>query len=252
MLKNFLPNAILSTKNKLIKGLLIAMIFVVLVGLIYALFLSPPDYIQGNSVRIMYVHVPSSFIALGCFAFIGIASILNLIFKIKFVTLMAKSFAPVGLIFSLISIITGSLWGKPTWGTWWVWDARLTSMVVLFLFYLAYIFSWKYIKDFKKANKISSVIGIVGLFNLPIIRYSVDWWNTLHQPSSISFTSTPTIHYTMLVPLIIMFLGMGLYSLIIFLMRYKTELMKLKIEKKIKNNKIFFKIFLIFYYDKTG
>ena len=145
---------------------------------------------------------------------------------------MAKSLAPVGCIFSIISIVTGSLWGKPTWGIWWVWDARLTSMAILVLFYLAYIFTWQYVKNFEKANKISSVIGIIGLLNLPIIKYSVDWWNTLHQPSSITLTSAPTIHYTMLIPLIIMFLGMVIYSLIIFLMRYKTELMKLKLDKK--------------------
>ena len=232
MLKNFFPNKILSLNNKLINNLLIPLILIVFVGLMYALFISPPDYIQGDSVRIMYVHVPSSFIALGFFGFIGIASILNLIFKIKFVSLMAKSLAPIGCIFSLISIVTGSLWGKPTWGIWWVWDARLTSMAILLLFYLAYIFIWKYVKNFEKANKISSVIGIIGLFNLPVIKYSVDWWNTLHQPSSITLTSAPTIHYTMLVPLVIMFLGMVVYSLIIFLMRYKTELIKLKLDKK--------------------
>ena len=236
MFKNFLPSKILSLDNKLINGLLFVMILIVLVGLVYALFISPPDYIQGHSVRIMYVHVPSSFIALGCFGLIGIASILNLIFKIKFVSLMAKSLAPIGCIFSLISIVTGSLWGKPTWGVWWVWDARLTSMAILFLFYLAYIFSWQFVNNYEKANKITSVIGIIGLFNLPVIRYSVDWWNTLHQSSSITLTSIPTIHYTMLVPLIIMFLGMVIYSLIIFLMRYKTELMKLKLDKKNKNN----------------
>ena len=236
MFKNFFPSKILSLDNKLINGLLFLMISIVLVGLVYALFISPPDYIQGDAVRIMYVHVPSSFIALGCFGFIGIASILNLIFRIKFVSLMAKSLAPVGCIFSLVSIVTGSLWGKPTWGIWWVWDARLTSMVILFLFYLAYIFTWQFVNDFERANKITSIIGIIGLFNLPVIKYSVDWWNTLHQSSSITLTSAPTIHYTMLVPLIIMFLGMVIYSLIIFLMRYKTELMKLKLVKKNKNN----------------
>jgi len=236
MFKNFFPSKILSLDNKLIKGLLFLMILIVFVGLVYALFISPPDYIQGDAVRIMYVHVPSSFIALGCFGFIGMASILNLIFRIKFVSLMAKSLAPVGCIFSLVSIVTGSLWGKPTWGIWWVWDARLTSMVILFLFYLAYIFTWQFVNDFERANKITSIIGIIGLFNLPVIKYSVDWWNTLHQSSSITLTSAPTIHYTMLVPLIIMFLGMVIYSLIIFLMRYKTELMKLKLHKKNKNN----------------
>ena len=182
----------------------------------------------------MYVHVPSSFIALGCFALIGIASFFNLIFKIKFMPLIAKSLAPIGLIFCLISIVTGSLWGKPTWGIWWVWDARLTSMLVLLIFYIAYILCWKFINNFEKANKISSIIGILGLLNLPIIKYSVVWWNTLHQPSSITLTSAPTIHYTMLIPLIIMFFAMAIYSLIIFLMKYKTELIKFKINKRDK------------------
>ena len=194
MFKNFFPNKILSLNNNLISSLLTAMILIIFVGLIYSLFISPPDYLQGDSVRIMYVHFPSSFIALGCFGFIGVASIVSLIFKIKIMPLMAKSLAPVGCIFSLVSIVKGSLWGKPTWGIWWVWDARLTSMGILLLFYLAYIFTWKFVNNFEKANKISSVIGTIGLFNLPVIKYSVDWWNTLHQPSSITLTSAPTIH----------------------------------------------------------
>ena len=236
MFKNFFPNKILSLTNTTINSLVVLLIIVVTIGLIYSLLISPPDYIQGDSVRIMYVHVPSSFIALGCFGFMGIASICNLIFKIKFMSLLAKSLAPIGCIFTLISIVTGSFWGKPTWGIWWVWDARLTSMIILLIFYIAYIFTWKFIDSFEKANKISSIIGILGLLNIPVVKYSVDWWNTLHQPSSITLTSAPTIHYTMLVPLVIMFFGMLIYTLIIFLMRYKTEVMKFKIDKK-KNYK---------------
>ena len=235
MFKNFFPNKVLSINNNFINNLIILMILIIFLGLIYALFISPEDYIQGDSVRIMYVHVPSSFIALGCFAIMGTASILNLIFRIKFMPLIAKSLAPIGIIFTLISIVTGSLWGKPTWGIWWVWDARLTSMLILFCFYLAYIFVWKFMRNFEQANKISSIIGVIGLINLPIIKYSVDWWNTLHQPSSITLTSAPTIHHTMLVPLLIMFIGMIVYSLIIFLMKYKTELMKFKLNKKKEN-----------------
>ena len=232
MFKNFFPNKILSLTNKTINNLIILLIVVVAVGITYSLFISPPDYIQGDSVRIMYVHVPSSFIALGCFGFIGVASICNLIFKIKLMPLLAKSVAPIGCTFSIISIVTGSLWGKPTWGIWWVWDARLTSMIVLLLFYILYILSWRFISNFEKANKVSSVIGIIGSFNLPVIKYSVDWWSTLHQPSSITLTSAPTIHHTMLVPLIIMLFGLAIFSLIIFLMKYKTEVMRLKIDKK--------------------
>tara|TARA_Y100001970_G_scaffold204690_1_gene249256 strand:- start:1749 stop:2450 length:702 start_codon:yes stop_codon:yes gene_type:complete len=232
MIKNFLSFKILSLNNKFFSNLTFLMIAVLSVGIAYALFFSPPDIIQGDSARIMYVHVPSSFIALGLFGFIGFASLCNLIFKIKFISLMAKSFALIGLIFTLISIITGSIWGKPTWGTWWAWDARLTSMLILFIFYIVYILTWKFISNYDLANKISSVIGIIGSFNLPIIKYSVDWWNTLHQPSSITLTSAPTIHHSMLFPLIIMLLGLFLFSIIIFLMKYKTELIKLKFGKK--------------------
>jgi len=232
MIKNFLSFKILSLDNKFFGNIIALMIVILSIGIVYALFISPPDHIQGDSVRIMYVHVPSSFIALGCFAFIGFASICNLIFKIKFISLMAKSSASIGLVFNLISIVTGSLWGKPTWGTWWVWDARLTSMLILLVFYVAYIFSWKLIKNFDRANKVSSLIGILGSFNLPIVKYSVDWWSTLHQPSSITLTSAPSIHYSMLVPLIIMIVGLLVYSIVIFLMKYKIELIKFKLIRK--------------------
>ena len=236
MIKNFFPYRILSLNKSTIRNLVVLLLIVTFTGLIYSLLLSPPDYIQGDSVRIMYVHVPSSFIALGSYGVIGIASICNLIFKIKFMPLLAKSIAPIGCLFTLISIVTGALWGKPTWGIWWAWDARLTSMVILFIFYITYILIWKFIGNYEKANKISSIIGIVGLLNIPVIKYSVIWWNTLHQPSSITLTSAPTIHHTMLVPLMIMFFGMLIYSLIIFLMKYKSELIKLKfIKKKILN-----------------
>jgi len=136
----------------------------------------------------------------------------------------------------LVSIVTGSLWGKPTWGVWWVWDARLTSMLILFIFYIAYISVWKFVDNYEKANKVSSIIAIIGSLNLPVIKYSVDWWNTLHQTSSITLTSAPTIHYTMLIPLIIMLIGTILYTLIVFLMRYKTEIMKFKLDKRNKEN----------------
>jgi heme exporter protein C len=235
MFKNFLPHKAIPSHAKLIKNLLILMILVIIIGLVYSLFISPPDYIQGDSVRIMYVHVPSSIISLAIFALIGGISIINLTLKIKFIPLIAKSLAPIGFLFSLISIVTGSLWGKPTWGIWWVWDARLTSMFILVLFYIAYILSWKFINRYEQANKVSSIIGVVGLLNLPIIKYSVDWWNTLHQPSSITLTSAPSIHYTMLIPLVIMFIGLVIYTLLIFLMRYKTELIKFKLNKKNQN-----------------
>ena len=209
-------------------------LFIFVVGFYFSLFDSPPDYIQGDSMRIMYVHVPFAWLSLFSYTILAASCILWFVTRNPIFNLFGKSIAPIGAIFTLIALVTGSIWGKPTWGVWWVWDARLTSMLILLIFYLAYILTWKYVKNFERANKISSIIGIIGLFNLPVIKYSVDWWNTLHQPSSITLTSAPTIHYTMLVPLIIMFLGMVVYSLIIFLMRYKTELMKLKLDKKNK------------------
>ena len=228
MFKNFFPSKILSLTNKTINSLVILLVIIAIIGLTYSLLISPPDYIQGDSVRIMYVHVPSSFIALGCFGFIGIASICNLIFKIKFMPLIAKSLAPIGLIFCLISIVTGSLWGKPTWGTWWAWDARITSMLILALFYSMYLLSWKIFRNEKQATKITSIIAILGVINVPIIKFSVDWWSTLHQTSSVKILSTTSIHISMLIPLAIMTAAFTLFSILIFLMKYNTELIKIK------------------------
>ena len=234
MFKIFLPNKIFNTNHKMINGLIILTLVIILIGIAYALFISPSDYIQGDSVRIMYVHVPASFLSLGFFGILGMISVLNIIFKIKILPYIGKSIAPIGFVFALVSILTGSLWGKPTWGVWWAWDARLTSMLVLLIFYLTYILIWKFVENFNTANTINCFVAIVGSFNIPVIKYSVDWWNTLHQTSSITLTSAPTIHYSMLAPLIIMILGFFLYSLVIFLMRYKTELIKLKLNKKNK------------------
>ena len=142
--------------------------------------------------------------------------------------MITKSIAPLGLMFTCLAIVTGSLWGQPTWGTWWAWDARLTSMVILALFYIGYIFSHKFILAEERANKISSIIAIIGLINIPIIKFSVDWWNTLHQPASIKLTGTSTIHTSMLMPLLLMFFVMLLYCALIFLMKYKTEIIRMK------------------------
>ena len=223
MIKNFLPNKILSLKQDTINIFSILLLLILALGLSYALFLSPPDHIQGDSVRIMYVHVPASFLAIGCFCFLGMASICNLIFKIKFMSLLAKSSAPIGCIFSLISIVTGSFWGKPTWGIWWVWDARLTSMAILIFFYIAYILAWKLINDFDRANKISSLIAIIGLLNLPVIKYSVDWWNTLHQPASVLKLDGPAIHSSMLIPLLLMASGYTGFYLWMLIVRVRAE-----------------------------
>ena len=162
-------------------------------------------------MRIMYVHVPAAWIGLASFTLIALLSILNFIFKIKNFTLITKSIAPIGFMFTCIAIVTGSIWGQPTWGTFWVWDARITSMVILALFYFIFITTHKLVFDVNKANKISSIVAIVGLINIPIIKYSVEWWNTLHQPASIKITGTSTIHPSMLMPLLLMFFVLILY-----------------------------------------
>ena len=156
--------------GKLISFINSIFFILLLVALSFALIFSPPDYLQGDSVRIMYVHVPSAWIGLASFTTIALLSIANFIFKIKNLTLITKSIAPIGLMFTFLAIVTGSLWGQPTWGTWWVWDARITSMVILALFYIIFIISHKFISGEQKANRISSIVAIVGLINVPIIK----------------------------------------------------------------------------------
>ena len=222
------PSNIFYWIGKLISFINSIFFILLLVALSFALIFSPPDYLQGDSVRIMYVHVPSAWIGLASFTCIALLSIANFIFKTKNLIIITKSIAPIGLMFTCLAIITGSLWGQPTWGTWWAWDARLTSMVILALFYIGYIVSHKLILKEERANKISSIIVIIGLINIPIIKFSVDWWNTLHQPASIKLTGTSTIHSSMLMPLLLMFFVLLLYCALIFLMKYKTEIIRMK------------------------
>ena len=158
------------------------------------MILSPEDYLQGDSVRIMYVHVPSAWISLGIFSLMATLSIMVIIFKNKVFFLIAKSLAPSGFVFSLIALVTGSIWGKPTWGTWWAWDARITSMLILCIFYLMYLIAWRIFENKDYVTKITSFIAILGFINIPIIKFSVDWWSTLHQPSSVNIFSKTTIH----------------------------------------------------------
>ena len=228
MLKSFEPNRIFKITSRAPKYVLILFIVVLSIGLMEALFLSPEDYKQSHSVRIMYVHVPSAWLSLGIFSVIAFFSLGIFIFKNKNFSLIAKSLAPIGFIFSIIALATGSMWGKPTWGTWWAWDARITSMLILALFYLMYLLSWKIFQNQDKAIKISSIIAILGFINIPIIKFSVDWWSTLHQSSSIKILSKTSIHSSMLIPLAIMTAAFTLFSILIFLMKYNTELIKIK------------------------
>ena len=228
MFKIFEPNKIFLVTSKTTKYILLLFIIVLTIGLVEALFLSPEDYIQSHSVRIMYVHVPSAWTSLGIFSLIALLSIVSFIFKNKIFSIIAKSLAPSGFVFNIIALITGSIWGKPTWGTWWAWDARITSMLILLLFYAMYILAWSIFDKNEKVIKITSVIAILGVINVPIIKFSVDWWSTLHQDSSVNILSESTIHPSMLVPLLLMTAAFSLFSLLIFLMKYNTELIKIK------------------------
>ena len=228
MFKYFEPNKIFSITSRAPKYVLLLFIIVISIGLTEALILSPEDYKQSHSVRIMYVHVPAAWISLGIFSAITIFSISGYIFKIKNFFLISKSLAPSGFVFNIIALVTGSIWGKPTWGTWWAWDSRITSMLILAFFYGMYLLAWRIYEDKDKVFKITSIITILGIINVPIIKYSVDWWNTLHQPASINILSKSSIHMSMLFPLMIMTASFALFSLLIFLMKYNTELIKIK------------------------
>ena len=176
----------------------------------------------------MYVHVPAAWISLGIFSSITFLSICGFVFRNKNFFLISKSLAPSGFVFNIIALVTGSIWGKPTWGTWWAWDARITSMLILALFYAMYLIVWRIYEKKEKVYKISTLITILGIINVPIIKYSVDWWNTLHQPASINILSKSSIHSSMLYPLLLMTAAFTLFSLLIFLMKYNTELIKIK------------------------
>ena len=228
MFNFFEPNRIFAITSKATKYIFFIFILVLSIGLLEALVLSPEDYIQSHSVRIMYVHVPAAWISIGIFSIIGFLSFGVLLLKIKNFSLIAKSLAPSGLVFNIVALVTGSIWGKPTWGTWWVWDARITSMLILALFYLIYILAWRIFQSTNQVNKVTSFIAILGLINVPIIKFSVDWWSTLHQPASVNLLSETSIHSSMLIPLAIMTAAFALFALLIFLMKYNTELIKIK------------------------
>jgi heme exporter protein C len=228
MFKYLEPNKIFSITSKAPKYVLSLFIIVLSIGLSEALIFSPQDYKQGDAVRIMYVHVPAAWISLGIFSLITFLSIFGYIFKVQNFFLISKSLAPSGFVFNIIALVTGSIWGKPTWGTWWAWDARITSMLILALFYAMYILAWRIFEDKDKVFKVTLIITILGIINVPIIKYSVDWWNTLHQPASINILTKTSIDISMLFPLMIMTAAFALFSLLIFLMKYNTELIKVK------------------------
>jgi len=201
-----------------------ACVCLLVVGLYFALVASPPDYQQSETVRIMYVHVPAAWMAMGTYAFLALASATGLIWKHPLADLTAKAAAPIGASFTFIALATGALWGQPTWGTWWVWDARLTSVLILLFLYLGYMALWNAFDDETRAARAAAILALVGIVNLPIIKFSVDWWNTLHQPASVLRIGGPTIDPSMLLPLLLMAGAFLFYFVTILLLRIRLEL----------------------------
>ncbi len=207
-----------------------ATVVLLIVGLYVSLFNSPPDYQQGETVRIMYIHVPAAWMSLFVYVNMAIAAVCGLVWKHPLADLFAKAAAPVGAGFTFICLLTGALWGAPMWGTWWVWDARLTSVLILFFLYLGYMALVNAFDDPQRGVKAGNVLLLVGVVNVPIIKFSVDWWNTLHQPSSVLRMGGPAIDSSMLVPLLIMALAFTAYFVTVVLLRLKAEIVQRKIQ----------------------
>jgi heme exporter protein C len=223
------PNRFMQWSGKILPWCAIATVLLLGAGLYLALFVAPPDYQQGESVRIMYIHVPSAYMATMVYAVMAGASAVALIWRHPVADIAAREAAPLGAGFTLLCLVTGSLWGKPMWGTWWVWDARLTSVLVLFFLYLGYIALINAFDEPTRGARAGAILALVGVVNLPIIKFSVDWWNTLHQPSSIFRLGGPTIAASMLWPLAIMAFGFTFLFVTLWLMRIRSALMAAKL-----------------------
>ncbi|MEK0085131.1 heme ABC transporter permease [Benzoatithermus flavus] len=201
------------------------------VALWFALVVAPADYQQGEAYRIIYVHVPAAWMSMFCYLFVAVGSAVGLIWRHPLAEVAARAAAPVGAVFTAIALVTGSLWGKPMWGTWWVWDARLTSVLILFFLYLGYIALHDAFEDPARGARAASILALVGVVNIPIIKFSVDWWNTLHQPSSILRMGGPALDPSMLWPLLLMALVFKLYFVTVVILRMRAQLT----ERRIRN-----------------
>lgn len=223
------PTRFLNLTARLLPWLWVLSFLVLTVGFYLAFFETPEDYQQGQTIRIMFIHVPFAWLAMAAYGLMALSSIGTLVWKHPLADVSAKAIAPLGAAFALICLLTGSFWGKPMWGAWWVWDARLTSMLVLFLMYLGLIALWNAVEDPIRAGKAAAVLTLVGSINLPIIKYSVDWWNTLHQPASVFRFDGPTIHVSMLIPLLLTAIGMTILFLALHMVAMRTEIMRRRV-----------------------
>jgi heme exporter protein C len=223
------PNRFMRLSARVVPWLAASTATLFAAGLYLSLIVSPPDYQQGESVRIMYVHVPSAWMALFCYVGMAVAAAVGLIWRHPLADLTAKATAPIGAAFTFLALVTGALWGKPMWGTWWVWDARLTSMLVLFFLYLGYIALNNAFDDAARGTRSAAVLAIVGVVNVPIIKFSVDWWFTLHQPASVFRVGGPAIDPSMLWPLALMALAFTSYYFLVLALRVRSEIIAQKI-----------------------
>ena len=219
------PTSFLKWSRRVLPWASVTTVILLAAGIYLSLFVAPPDYQQGETVRIMFVHVPSAWMALFTYAVMAGASAAGLIWKSPLSHLTAKAAAPIGASFTLLALVTGALWGQPMWGTWWVWDARLTSVLILFFLYLGYIALWEAIDDYTRAAKSAAILALVGVVNIPIIKFSVDWWNTLHQPASVLRMDGPSIHPSLLVPLLVMGVAFTGYFIVVLLIRLEREIL---------------------------
>jgi len=205
-----------------------AAIVLLAIGLMWGFVFAPPDYQQGESVRIIYIHVPAAWLALFVYTVVALASASALIWRHPLGDLIARAASPLGAGFTFIALVSGSLWGKPMWGAWWVWDARLTSMLILFFLYLGHMALLGAFDDASRGNRAAAILAIVGVVNVPIIKFSVDWWNTLHQPASVFRLGGPTIDASMLWPLLVMALGFTMFFATLLFIRMRTLLIAAK------------------------
>ncbi len=223
------PTRFLAFSGRLLPWLWGLTALVVGFGLYLAFFVAPADYQQGETVRIMFIHVPFAWLAMACYGTMAVAALGTLVWRHPLADVLQKSAAPLGAAFTFLALVTGSLWGKPTWGTYWVWDARLTSVLILFLLYLGLIALWQAVEDPGKAGRAAAILTLVGAINLPIIKFSVDWWNTLHQPASVFRLDGPTIHPSLLWPLLIMAIGLTLLFAVLLVMAMRNEILRRRV-----------------------
>jgi len=207
-------------------------VVLIAVGTVGGLWIAPPDYQQLDAFRIIYFHVPSAWLSQFGYVVMAAAAAVGLIWRIKLAHAVAAACAPIGASFTAVALATGSIWGKPMWGTWWVWDARLTSTLVLLFLYFGYMALRAAIDDENRADRASALLAIIGVINIPIIKYSVEWWNTLHQPATISKIGTPSMNPDMLVPLLVMWLGFTFFFFAILMVRTRAELIARERNKK--------------------